>query len=101
MIVSQPLEFLAFRGNDFQSQVTYALNFKISPRHEKKDNFMVLITDECIAGGQNRARNASIRLAFQPSTKTFQLQFSTEKVDIDHLIKGAIAVRIPINISDL
>lgn len=90
MIVSQPLEFLAFRGNDFQSQVTYSLNFKISPRHESRSNFMVLITDECIAGGQNKARNASIRLAFQPNTKTFRLQFRTEKSEIDQLIKGAL-----------
>lgn len=28
MIVSQPLEFLAYRGNDFQLQVTYSVSFK-------------------------------------------------------------------------
>ncbi|XP_045165510.2 uncharacterized protein LOC123529301 [Mercenaria mercenaria] len=93
LIVSQPLEFLAFRGNDFQKQVTYALSFKISPRHRNKDNFMVLLTDECIAnpGRQNEARKPGIKLAFQPNTKTFNLQFRTKKTDVDQLIKGAKA----------
>lgn len=91
MIYSQPLEFLAFSGNDFQTQVTYSLRFKMSPRHMDKDTFMILITDECILnpGGQNRAREPSIKLAFRPNTQTFHLQFKTEKTDVDKFINGS------------
>lgn len=91
MIYSQPMEFLAFSGNDFQTQVTYSLRFKISPRHQDKDHFMVLITDQCIIhpGGQNRTREPSIRLAFRPNTQTFHLHFKTDNVDLDRPIDGA------------
>ena len=96
MIVSQPVKFLAFRGNDFQKQITYAINFKISPRHNNRDNFMVLLTDECkgVGGGQNKARKPSIKLAFQPNTKTFNLQFRTQDTEVDQYIKGATAVSL-------
>ncbi|XP_060593909.1 uncharacterized protein LOC132748343 [Ruditapes philippinarum] len=93
MIVSQPLKFLAFRGNDFQKQITYALSFKISPRHNNRDNFMVLLTDECrgSGGGQNKARKPSIRLAFQPNTKTFNFQFRTLDKEVDQNINKTTA----------
>ncbi|KAH3880253.1 uncharacterized protein LOC127877368 [Dreissena polymorpha] len=92
MIVSQPLEFLSFRGNDFQLHVTYAISFKLSPHHVTKDNFMVLLSDECVGtqGARSRERKPSIVLAFQPSTQTFNLQFRTEQTDIDTNITGAV-----------
>ncbi|KAL4226054.1 hypothetical protein ACF0H5_014042 [Mactra antiquata] len=91
MIVSQPLKFLAFRGNDFQKHVTYALSFKVSPRHESRTNFMTLITDECIdnPGRQNKGRKPSIGLSFMPQSRTFRLQFRTTTTEIDTLIKNA------------
>lgn len=96
MIVSQPLIFLPFRGNDFQKQITYSLNFKISPRHENRSTYMVLITDKCIGnpGGQKKSRKPSISLAFQPNTKTFHLQFRTKSTAVDEQVKGARPVSI-------
>lgn len=91
MIVSQPLEFQAFRGNDFQTKVTYTVNFKISPHHLTRDTFMTLFTDECkdFQGGQSRERKPGISLQFKPATNTFRLQFRTDTTEIDELITGA------------
>lgn len=95
MMVNQPLEFLAFRGNDFQTQVTYAMSFKMSPRHINYPKPMVLLTDECITyqRRQSKAREPSIAVTFVPSTKTFRLQFKTDQRDIDRVIDGAQPVR--------
>lgn len=91
MIVSQPLEFLAYRGNDFQLQVTYSVSFKVSPRHNSRTNYMQLLTDECIANpsGQNKIREPSISLSFQPSTRAFRLRFRTENIEVDENVTGA------------
>ena len=91
MIVSQPFEFLAYRGNDFQLQVTYSVSFKISPRHNSRSNFMQLMTDECVnnPGGQNKSRKPSIGIAFQPNTRSFRLRFRTEKIEVDEIVTGA------------
>ena len=90
-IVSQPLQFQAFRGNDFQKQVTFSLNFKVSGRRRKSKNFMLLLTDECARrqSGVNKQWKPSISLSFQPSSRTFRLLFRTEKKVIEEDIKGA------------
>ena len=90
-IVSQPLQFQAFRGNDFQKQVTFSLNFKVSGRRRKSKNFMLLLTDECqrTQSGVTKQWEPSISLSFQPNTKTFKLLFRTEEKQIEELITGA------------
>ena len=90
-IVSQPLQFQAFRGNDFQKQVTFSLNFKITGRRKKSKNFMLLLTDECqrSQSGMNKQWKPSISLSFQPRSQTFKLLFRTEEKVVEETIKGA------------
>ena len=93
-IVSQPLQFQAFRGNDFQTQVTFSLNFKITGRRRSSKNFMTLLTDECerTESGVDKQWEPSIRLSFQPSSRTFRLLFRTEFNVTEEDIIGAVPV---------
>ena len=93
-IVSQPLAFQAFKGNDFQTQLTLSLNFKITGRRRKSNNFMTLLTDECARAesGVNKQWGPSIMLSFQPSSKTFRLLFRTEYNVTEEDITGALPV---------